>query len=112
VAIDIKPGSDLNCININDQGVIPVAILGSATFDVTQINTSSLNFAGLSVRLRGNGTPQCSISDINSDGFNDMVCQFVDNSSTWSPGTTTATLTGLLTSGQPFEGSDTICLVS
>jgi hypothetical protein len=111
VAIDIKPGSDPNCFNINGAGVIPVAILGSATFDVTQIDTSTLDFAGLSVRVRGNGTPQCSISDTNGDGFNDMVCQFQDDPSAWSPGVATAELTGLLLSGVPFEGSDAICLV-
>jgi hypothetical protein len=30
VGIDIKPGSDPNCFNINGHGVIPVAILGSS----------------------------------------------------------------------------------
>ena len=36
VAIDIKPGSDPNCFNNNGNGVIPVAILGSASFDVAE----------------------------------------------------------------------------
>jgi hypothetical protein len=111
VAIDIKPGSDPNCFNINGAGVVPVAILGSATFDVTQIDTSALDFAGLDVRVRGSGAPQCGISDTNQDGFNDMVCQFQDNPDAWRPGTTTAELTGLLLDSMPFEGSDAICVV-
>ena len=109
--IDIKPGSDPNCFNINGAGVVPVAILGSGTFNATQVDTSTLAFAGLEVRVRGNGTPQCSISDTNRDGFSDLVCQFQDDSDLWSPGATTAELTGLLLNGMAFEGSDAICVV-
>jgi len=36
VEIDIKPGSDPNSINPNSNGVIPVAILGSAIFDASR----------------------------------------------------------------------------
>jgi hypothetical protein len=111
VRIDVKPGSDPNCFNINGAGVVPVAILGSATFDATQIDTSTLDFAGLAVRVKGNGTPQCGISDTNNDGFSDLVCQFQDDSNAWSPGTTTATLTGRLLNEMAFEGSDAICVV-
>ncbi len=111
VAIDIKPGSDPNCINPNNNGVIPAAILGSATFDVTQINTSTLTLAGLPVALRGNGTPQCSIQNVNGDAFNDMVCQFTNDPSAWSSSPATAELTGSLLNGFPFEGSDAVCLV-
>ena len=41
-AIDIKPGSDPNCININGHGVIPVAILGSEDFDVSLVDPDTL----------------------------------------------------------------------
>jgi hypothetical protein len=51
VEIDIKPGSYPNCFNINGHGVIPVAILGSADFDVAQIDVTTLDFAGLQVRV-------------------------------------------------------------
>ena len=55
VLIDIKPGSNPNCVNINSHGVIPVAVLGSAVFDAAQIEPASLNFAGLTARVKGNG---------------------------------------------------------
>jgi len=74
VTIDVKPGSDPNCFNINGHGVVPVAILGSDTFDVYQINQSSLLFAGLEARVRGNKGPFCSFQDSNADGFTDLVC--------------------------------------
>jgi len=111
VGIDIKPGSDPNCVNINGHGVIPVAVLGSSAFDVSQVDVSTLNFAGLKVRVKGNGSRQCSIADTNNDGFDDLVCQFQDDTAAWKPGTTTAEATGSLIDGKLFEGSDSICIV-
>lgn len=111
VNIDIKPGSYPNCFNLNGSGVIPVAILGSSTFDVTQINLSTLSFNGMAVRVKGNGAPQCSLQNVNGDGYADLVCQFVDDPSAWLGGSTTATVKGNLNSGTPFAGSDEICIV-
>jgi hypothetical protein len=121
--IDIKPGSFPNCFNVNGHGVIPVAILGSADFDVTQINPTTLSFAGLSVRVKGNDNLQCSVEDVSGDfsggfegapdGYDDLVCQFVDDADLWSADTGTATVTGNLLvefGGTPFAGTDTICL--
>lgn len=111
VDIDIKPDSDPNCFNINGHGVIPVAINGCATFDVSQIDTSTLDFGGLSVRVKGNGNFQCAIEDWNDDGFNDLVCQFVDDGPlAWTPNNGTATLIGELLDGTPIEGTDSICI--
>lgn len=111
VAIDIKPGSDSNCFNINDHGVIPVSILGSDAFDVTNIDPGSLNFNGLGVRVRGNKGPLCNFEDANGDDYLDMVCQFEDNAEYWSLGSDIANVTGQLYSGASFQGSDSICVV-
>jgi hypothetical protein len=112
VNLDIKPGSDPNCFNINDHGVIPVSILGSPEFDVTAIDMTSLLFSGLEVRVRGNKNPSCSIEDTNADGYDDMVCKFIDDSSNWSAGDSdSATLIGTLLDGTEFEGTDSICIV-
>jgi hypothetical protein len=122
-SIDIKPGSDPNCFNINGHGVIPVAVLGSASFDVTKIDVSTLRFAGLDVRVKGNDRPQCSIEDVSGgftspegspDGYDDLVCQFSRSSSNWQPEDDTATLTGNLKvehGGTPIVGTDEICIV-
>jgi len=122
-SIDIKPGSYPNCFNVNGHGVIPVAILGSADFDVTTIDVSSLDFGGLDVRVKGNGSPQCSVKDVSGDftypegapdGYDDLVCQFVDDSSsTWSPHDGMAAITGYLKAeygGEFFWGEDEICI--
>jgi hypothetical protein len=42
--------------------------------------------------------------DLDSDGFLDLVCQFV-------PGSADATVHGEFYDGTPFEGSDSICVV-
>jgi hypothetical protein len=111
VDIDIKPGSDPNCFNVNGRGVIPVAVLGSESFDVANIDQTTLSFGGLAVRVRGNRYPQCSGEEVNADGFLDLVCHFQDDADAWVSGDDTATLSGQLLDGKTFEGSDTICLV-
>ena len=122
VDIDVKPQSFPNCFNINGKGVVPVAILGSATFDVTEIDVSTLNFGGLDVRVKRNGTSQCSVEDVSGDftnpegapdGIADLVCKFVNDAGSWSPNGETASLTGNLLpqfGGTPIEGTDSICL--
>lgn len=111
VTIDIKPGSSPNCFNINDHGVIPVAIFGASDFDVGEIDTATLLFDGLEVRVRGNKGPLCSAEDSNGDGFQDIVCHFEDDSSNWTGGGATGTVTGDLLNGTPIKGTDSICIV-
>jgi sugar lactone lactonase YvrE len=121
VIIDIKPGSDTNCLNINGHGVIPVAILGSADFDVTNINIDTLLFNGSEVQIRGKKEKtMCHYEDMSGDftysegapdGHLDLVCQFEDDPSQWVPGQAEATLTGELIDGTSIEGTDTICIV-
>jgi probable HAF family extracellular repeat protein len=111
VGIDIKPGGYPNCFNPNGHGVIPVAILGSPTLNVSDIDPQSLVFEGLRVRIRGNSSPQCAFEDSNGDSLEDLVCQFVDDATNWTGGSATATVAGRLFDGTTIEGSDSICIV-
>ncbi len=111
VAIDIKPGSEPNCLNINGHGVIPVAILGSYHLDVLEIDASSLSFGGLGVRAQGKKGPLCGVEFSNEDEYWDLVCQFEGAPNIWSADEGVATLTGMLLDGTPIEGSDSICIV-
>ncbi|MGF1740255.1 ThuA domain-containing protein [Vibrio profundum] len=112
VDIDIKPGSDPNCFNVNSHGVIPVAVLGSESFDVMNIDPDTLNFGGLEVRVRGKKGPLCGVEESNNDGFMDLVCHFEDDADNWEPNNTDlATLSGTLYDGSEFSGSDSICVV-
>jgi len=48
VAIDLKPGSCPNPLNLNKKGVTSAAIVGSADFDVTAIDPATVKLAGVS----------------------------------------------------------------
>ena len=111
VQIDIKPGSDPSCFNVNGHGVIPVAVLGSDSFDVTDVDITTLAFGGLAVRMRGDKGPICGYEDANGDGIQDLVCQFEDDPIAWDVGSDTATLSGTLLDCTPLEGSDSNCIV-
>ena len=111
VGIDIKPGDGENCFNVNGAGVIPVGILGGDALDVLDVDTYSLTFGGLSVRVRGQKGPLCHIDDLNGDLFADMVCQFEDVTAEWSAGDGRATLMGTKFDGSEFSGTDAICIV-
>jgi hypothetical protein len=111
VDIDIKPGSETNCINEGANGVIPVAILGNGAFEMTDVDVLSLLFAGLEVRIRGDGEPSCSLDDVNADGWLDLVCQFAYSPERWTPGEGEAILRGELLGGTEIQGADSICIV-
>jgi hypothetical protein len=112
VIINIKPGVPPNCINNNGQGVIPVAILSSTTFDATQVDPASVQLQGLQVRAVGNpNNLQAYIEDANGDGLVDLVVQIDNGFAAFASGDTMATLTAYLFDGRAVSGSDTICVV-
>ena len=64
--------------------------------------------------VRGNKGPLCQVDYSDGDEYLDLVCQFEDNSDSWSPGEGEATLTGsfnVVNGGGDFEGTDSICVV-
>ena len=78
VDIDIKPGSDRNSINLRSKGVIPVAVLGSSTFDVTNIDVTTLIFveAYPAHDLTNPAAYADHLRDVNSDGYTDLVSHY------------------------------------
>ena len=71
IDIDIKPGGDPNSINLCSNGAVPIAILGSDTFDVYDIDNETLRFAEASVKVVGmkDSHSLCSYEDVNDDLF-------------------------------------------
>jgi hypothetical protein len=112
VAIDIKPGSYPNSINLSSAGVIPVAILSSESFDAASIDPESLRLSGASVGIAGkSGNLLCHLEDVNSDSRNDLVCQFETAQLTLQTGDTMAEVTGKTLSGVAFRGQDSVRIV-
>ena len=73
VNIDVKPGDDLNYINLNSRGKTPIAILSTATFDAAAVDPLTVRVAGAPINLKKNGTPASSLEDVNGDGLLDLV---------------------------------------
>ncbi len=69
VFVDVKPGDGANPVNLAASGLLPVAVLGSATFDVSTVNVASVRFAGAPA-------VQSSLSDVNGDGRLDLMVHF------------------------------------
>jgi hypothetical protein len=75
VDIDVKPGSATNPINLGAQGVLPVSVFSSESFDATQIDPLTCELAGAPVALNGQ-EPMAHLEDVNGDGLLDMMLQF------------------------------------
>jgi prepilin-type processing-associated H-X9-DG protein len=110
VDIDIKPGSFPNSININKKkGVIPVAILGSDTFDVTLIDVTTLLFAGTTPThdLTDPLVYAEHLQDVNGDGLTDLVSHYSTPDSDLVAGDTEACITADF-NGASLVGCDSV----
>ncbi len=105
VDIDIKPGSDPNSINPMNMGRVPVAILGSDTVGVMDVDPDTLAFGPSGAALAHANGPH--FDDVNDDGFTDLLGLFVTKETGIAFGDTEACLTGEI-DGNPFEACDDI----
>ena len=107
VAIDIQPAS-LNCKARN--GVVPVAVLGSTSFNVSDIDHTSVVFGpGAAAEAHSNtaGVTRHDEADINADGYADLMFHFRFDQTGIQCGDTSAWLTGQTSAGHGFLGDDT-----
>lgn len=114
LAIDIKPNSDSNSINAGKQGLLPVAILGSADFDVTNVNPATIELGEASIAMRGpnkSPKPAYSLEDVNTDGYMDMMVFFSVPMLALTGTETELTLSAELFDGTHIEGTDSIRIV-
>jgi len=87
--LDIKPGSDSNPLNPKSKGVLPVAILGSSTFDVTTIDPGTIQLSREGVEgevapIRNSygdvttsvGIPVVGCLELEGDGYTDLKLKF------------------------------------
>ena len=98
VQIAVKPGSETAPINLKSNGVTPVAILSTPTFDAADVDPSTVTFAGAVAQ-------RSSMSDVNGDGLLDQVFQFATQELKLSVTDTQATLDGRTFGGLRVRGS-------
>ena len=109
VEIDIKPGSDPNSINTKSMGLVPVAILGSDSFDATTADPDTLIFiaaddvAGIEPNCVRHG-----LEDVDGDGDLDLVCKFPQKTTWINCDTTQGVIIGETFGGQSIRGFDSI----
>jgi hypothetical protein len=138
VEIDIRPGGEHNVINPFSRGTIPVALLGSASFDVEEVDPSTLGFGpDLAPPARGRRPPFFGFDprpkalwqgshflapdhdwparwkgpqfrDVNHDGYLDLVSRYWTEQTGIAVGDTEACISGETVDGIPFEGCDGI----
>jgi hypothetical protein len=111
VQIDLKPGSFPNSINLGSQGKVPVAVLGSATFDATKVDPATVTLAGAPIAKNPKGKLMASFEDVNGDGLLDLVVQVDTQTLKLNPTDTQATLTGKTFDGLNIVGSDSVRIV-
>ncbi|MEM2367445.1 MAG: PHB depolymerase family esterase [Candidatus Bathyarchaeia archaeon] len=100
VIIDIRPRSFPNTINLQSQGIIPVAIITTDNFDVTKVDPETVRFG----REGWEAKPaHYAFEDIDGDNDIDMILHFPIQETGIQLGDTEAKLTG-----RSFYGTDTI----
>lgn len=81
IDIDIKPCSACNPINVNSKGVLPVAVLGTESFDIMVVDPSTLFLTWPGITLPpgvddGAHPLRYAYEDVNEDGLLDIVLKF------------------------------------
>jgi len=124
VAVDIKPTSCPNPLNLKSKGVLPVAILGSEELDVNTIDTASIRLAGIAP-IRSSyedaaapvlDANDCNCTTVGSDGYTDLTLKFKTQEIVEAIGEVghgdvlTLELTGVLFGERPIEGADCIVI--
>ena len=123
ISVDIKPGSGLNPINVNSKGVLPVAILGTESFDIAAVDPSTLFLTWRGITLPpgvddGAHPLRYAYEDVNEDGLSDIVLKFGMRDlypytvTKEPPGELLMTLMGETYDGIHLEGQDLVRIIN
>jgi choice-of-anchor B domain-containing protein len=106
VAIDVEPHDPDNVVRPWRHGVGPVAILGSDTFDVADVDPDTLAYGPDGARpLHGFGSR---IRDVDRDGFDDLIAFYWIQQTGIDVGDRIACLRWQTRAATPYEGCDAV----
>jgi hypothetical protein len=112
VEIDIEPWDDRNAIDPTRRRLIPVALLGSESFDVDEVDVATLAFgpagAAPALDLTDPLVGWLSRWDVNRDGEQDLLSYYWTDETGVAFGDTEACLTGESLDGLTLEGCDAV----
>ena|GEM_PF-2464289 len=106
VTIDIYPNQTPNRVYLSKNYTISVVVFGSASFNVTSLNWSTVRFGRTGTEAAPVRAP--TIRDMNADGFPDAMYGFLTFKCGFQLGDTEGILTGSTTSGIKIEGRDSV----
>lgn len=113
VAVDIKPGTDPNSINCdNENGIIAVAVLTTDDFDATSVDHTTVTFEGANETHVNNrsGEPKRHEKDVDGDGDIDLVFHFRLGETGLSCDSVEGILSGVTFDGVALEGTDDVLM--
>jgi hypothetical protein len=84
------------------------AFSGGTYFDATDVDPTTVFFAGAGVKLDKKGNPVFKTSDVNDDGLTDLIVKIVAQDLDLESGHTLVTLTGETFDGTLIEGKGVI----
>ena len=111
LGIDIRPDFEINSVNPDSAGMLPVTIYGQDILDVSDIDLGQLYLAGGEAVLDPQTGLMGSFEDLNGDSVIDVTVQFRMSDLDISSGAGEAVLIGYLEGNVPFAGRDSVVLV-
>ena len=106
INIDIYPNRTPNQVFLSRNYTLYVAVLGSADFDVTTLNSATVKFGKTGTEASPLRAPL--LRDLNYDSFMDAMYGFRTFDCGFALGDTEGKLKGTTVSGIPVEGSDSV----
>jgi hypothetical protein len=105
VGIDLRPGCEANAVQPDSPDDVPVAVFGSPSLDVTQIDASTVRLASAPAHR------DVALQDLNADGRQDAILRFPMDDMVVAPQTTSVLLLGALLSSQAIQGQTPVAVV-
>jgi uncharacterized delta-60 repeat protein len=104
VVVDVRPDSSVNVIPLQSNGVVPVAIITTNSFDAATVDPATVCFGRDCTEKHGVGHRE----DVNGDGRLDLLLHYETAETGIVAGDTRICLTGKTYSGTAIEGCDSI----